>query len=50
MHRNARRNGGEYYTPRPLMRAMVAIVGPKIGERIYGGACGSWLRSPQSHG
>ena len=38
---NAGRNGGEYYTPRPLIRAMVRVVDPKIGERIYDGACGS---------
>ncbi|HNR94400.1 MAG TPA: N-6 DNA methylase [Kiritimatiellia bacterium] len=38
---NAGRNGGEYYTPRPLIRAMVKIVKPKIGETIYDGACGS---------
>jgi type I restriction enzyme M protein len=38
---NAGRNGGEYYTPRPLIRAMIAVVKPKIGDRIYDGACGS---------
>ena len=38
---NAGRNGGEYYTPRPLIRAMIHVVKPKIGERIYDGACGS---------
>jgi len=38
---NAGRNGGEYYTPRPLIRAMVQVVHPNIGERIYDGACGS---------
>src|SRR5690606_4375209 len=38
---NAGRNGGEYYTPRPLIRAMVRVVDPKIGERVYDGACGS---------
>ena len=38
---NAGRNGGEYYTPRPLIRAMVQVVNPKIGETIYDGACGS---------
>ncbi|MBL38201.1 MAG: type I restriction endonuclease subunit M [Xanthomonadales bacterium] len=38
---NAGRNGGEYYTPRPLIRAMVRVVDPKIGERIYDGAAGS---------
>jgi type I restriction enzyme M protein len=38
---NAGRNGGEYYTPRPLIRAMVQVIQPKIGERIYDGAVGS---------
>ena len=38
---NAGRNGGEYYTPRPLIRAMIQVVKPKIGETIYDGACGS---------
>jgi len=38
---NAGRNGGEYYTPRPLIRTMIRVMQPKIGERIYDGACGS---------
>jgi type I restriction enzyme M protein len=38
---NAGRNGGEYYTPRPLIRAMIKVTKPKIGEKIYDGACGS---------
>ena len=38
---NAGRNGGEYYTPRPLIRAMVSVVDPKIGETVYDGAVGS---------
>lgn len=38
---NAGRNGGEYYTPRPLIRAIIQVVKPKIGERVYDGACGS---------
>ncbi|MGN7874770.1 N-6 DNA methylase [Roseateles sp. 22389] len=38
---NAGRNGGEYYTPRPLIRAMIKVLDPQIGERIYDGACGS---------
>ena len=38
---NAGRNGGEYYTPRPLIRAMIQVVAPKLGEKIYDGACGS---------
>jgi len=54
---NAGRNGGEYYTPRPLIRAMVQVVGPQIGETIYDGAVGSagflceafdYLTSPQT--
>jgi type I restriction enzyme M protein len=38
---NAGRNGGEYYTPRPLIRAMIQVVRPQIGDKIYDGACGS---------
>jgi len=38
---NAGRNGGEYYTPRPLIRAIVKVINPQIGERIYDGAVGS---------
>ena len=38
---NAGRNGGEYYTPRPLIKTIVHVVAPKIGDKIYDGACGS---------
>ena len=38
---NAGRNGGEYYTPRPLIRAMVKVVNPKLGETICDPAGGS---------
>ena len=38
---NAGRNGGEYYTPRPLITTIVKVVSPKIGSTIYDGACGS---------
>jgi type I restriction enzyme M protein len=38
---NAGRNGGEYYTPRPLIRAMIKVINPQIGESIYDGAVGS---------
>jgi len=38
---NAGRNGGEYYTPRPLIRTIVKVVDPKIGDTIYDGAAGS---------
>ena len=34
-------NAGEYYTPRPLVRAMVQLLDLKIGETIYDPACGS---------
>jgi type I restriction enzyme M protein len=38
---NAGRNGGEYYTPRPLIKAIVKVIQPKIGQTIYDGASGS---------
>ncbi len=38
---NAGRNGGEYYTVRPLIRTIVKIIDPRIGETIYDGAGGS---------
>ena len=38
---NAGRNGGQYYTPRPLIRAMINIIDPQMGEKIYDGAAGS---------
>ena len=38
---NAGRNGGEYYTPRPLIQAIVEVLNPRIGETIYDPACGS---------
>jgi type I restriction enzyme M protein len=38
---NAGRNGGEYYTPRPLIKTIVKVVAPEIGDTIYDGAVGS---------
>ena len=38
---NAGRNGGEYYTPRPLIKTIVKVVDPQIGETVYDGAVGS---------
>jgi type I restriction enzyme M protein len=38
---NTGRNGGEYYTPRPLIRAIIKAVKPKLGDKIYDGAVGS---------
>jgi type I restriction enzyme M protein len=38
---NAGRNGGEYYTPRALIKTIIKVVDPKIGDKIYDGAVGS---------
>lgn len=38
---NAGRNGGEYYTPRPLIKTIIKVVAPQIGQKIYDGAAGS---------
>ena len=38
---NAGRNGGEYYTPRPLIKTIIKVVKPKIGDKVYDGAVGS---------
>lgn len=38
---NAGRNGGQYYTPRPLIRAMIEVLDPQVGEKVYDGAVGS---------
>ena len=38
---NAGRNGGEYYTPRALIRAMIEVINPQVGETVYDPAVGS---------
>ena len=38
---NAGRNGGEYYTARPLISTIIHVLRPKIGETFYDGAAGS---------
>jgi type I restriction enzyme M protein len=38
---NAGRNGGEYYTPRPLIKSIIKVMDPKVGETVYDGAVGS---------
>lgn len=38
---NAGRNGGEFYTPRPLISTMVSLINPKIGNKIFDPSCGS---------
>ncbi len=56
---NAGRNGGEYYTPRPLIKTIVKVVAPEIGKTIYDGAVGSagflceafeYLKNPEERG
>ncbi|MCY3626172.1 MAG: N-6 DNA methylase [Gammaproteobacteria bacterium] len=51
---NAGRTGGQYYTPRPLIKSIVREINPQIGETVYDGAVGSagflceayaWMRS-----
>lgn len=34
-------NSGEFYTPRPVIKAMVEALNPKIGQTVYDGAIGS---------
>lgn len=38
---NAGRNGGEYYTPRPLIKTIIRVIDPEIKQTIYDGASGS---------
>ena len=35
------RMAGEFYTPRPVVRFIVEVVDPRIGETVYDPACGS---------
>ncbi|MGI8639485.1 MAG: N-6 DNA methylase [Pyrinomonadaceae bacterium] len=34
-------DGGQFFTPREVIRAMVKVVDPKIGETVYDAACGT---------
>jgi len=38
---NENRMAGEFYTPRPVIRFIVQVVNPQVGETIYDPACGS---------
>jgi len=38
---NENRMAGEFYTPRPVIRFIVELVKPQVGETIYDPACGS---------
>ncbi len=35
-----RRQNGEFYTPRPVVKFMVDVVDPKLGEVVLDPACG----------
>ena len=34
-------DGGQFFTPREIIRAMVKVVDPKIGEAVYDPCCGT---------
>lgn len=34
-------DGGQFFTPREIIRAMVRVVNPQIGETVYDAACGT---------
>jgi type I restriction enzyme M protein len=34
-------DGGQFFTPREIIRAMVKVIGPKIGETVYDPGCGT---------
>ena len=42
---------GQYFTPRPLINAMVEVVDPKVGETVHDPACGTggFLLSAYDH-
>lgn len=42
-------NAGEYYTPRPLIKAIIDLIDPKIGETIYDPAAGTCGFLIQAH-
>jgi len=39
--RDAAGDSGEFYTPRPVIRFMVEVIAPKLGETILDPACGT---------
>ena len=44
LERNAaevKSGAGQYFTPRPLIQAMVHVLGPRIGETVHDPACGT---------
>lgn len=39
--RDAAGDSGEFYTPRPIVRFMVQVTNPKLGEKVLDPACGT---------
>jgi len=39
--RDAAGDSGEFYTPRPVVKFIVQIIDPKLGEKVYDPACGT---------
>jgi type I restriction enzyme M protein len=37
----SKKNAGEFYTPRPVVRLMVRLLAPQAGETVYDPACGT---------
>lgn len=37
----SKKNAGEFYTPRSVVKLLVMILDPKAGETVYDGACGT---------
>lgn len=38
---NAKKNGGEFYTPRAIVKLLVKILDPQPGQTVYDPACGT---------
>lgn len=38
---DSKKNAGEFYTPRPIVRLMVRLLDPKPGNSVYDPACGT---------
>ncbi|MDR0455043.1 MAG: N-6 DNA methylase [Deferribacteraceae bacterium] len=37
----SKKNAGEFYTPRPIVKLLVMLLSPKAGETVYDPACGT---------
>lgn len=37
----SKKNAGEFYTPRPIVKLMVKLLAPQAGETVYDPACGT---------